>query len=81
MNPVKRLIQFGKKLLPRIGILTLAVILSKDSICKCRMSGSRSHSNGYYRYCDRCDTKYPITEYHGNKIVIGFCDYHIFWIY
>lgn len=32
MNPVKRLIQFGKKLLPRIGILTLAVILSKGKI-------------------------------------------------
>lgn len=32
MNPVKRLIQFGKKLLPRIGILTLVVILSKGKI-------------------------------------------------
>lgn len=32
MNPAKRLIQFGKKLLPRIGILTLAVILSKGKI-------------------------------------------------
>lgn len=32
MNPVKRLINYGKKLLPRIGILTLAVILSKGKI-------------------------------------------------
>ena len=32
MNPIKRLIQFGKKLLPRIGILTLAVLLSKGKI-------------------------------------------------
>ena len=32
MNPVERLIKFGKKLLPRIGILTLSILLSKGKI-------------------------------------------------
>ena len=77
MNPIKRLIQFGKKLLPRIGILTLAVLLSKGKIqftnVECMVTVAI--------VMGITDIVIDVIQNHGNKIVIGFCDYHIFWIY